>query len=46
MFKKSHIQNTFGITRYHKVGEESLTAELVNWHAKRVPELICRVVLI
>ena len=31
MFKKSHIQNTFVITRCHKVGEESLTAELVNW---------------
>ena len=31
MLKKSHIQNTFVITRYHKFGEESLTAELVNW---------------
>ena len=30
MFKKSCIQNTFVITRYHKVGEELLTAELVN----------------
>ena len=29
MFKKSHTQNTFVITRYHKVGDESLTAELV-----------------
>ena len=31
MLKKSHIQNTFFITRYHKAVEESLTAELVNW---------------
>ena len=30
-FQKSHIQNTFVITKYHKVGEESLIAELVNW---------------
>ena len=30
MFKKSYIQTTFVITRYHKVGEELLTAELVN----------------
>ena len=28
--KKSHIQNTFDITRYHKVVLETLTAELVN----------------
>ena len=34
MFKKSYMQNTFVITRYHKVGEESLTAELVNWQQR------------
>ena len=44
MFKKSHIQNTFGVSRYHEVGKELLTAELVNRHSKRVPELIWRMV--
>ena len=29
--QKSHIQNTFVITKYHEVGEELLTGELVNW---------------
>ena len=30
IFKK-YIKNIFVITGYHKVGEETLTAELVNW---------------
>ena len=30
--KNLNIQNTFGTSRYHEVGEELLTAEVVNCH--------------